>query len=135
MSKVLESLKQMERDATQRPWVVLPCASDAYKVDGIVAPETSSELRRMAVETGAMLPEVVTIVNTSSGFHPPKLEDATFIAFARNMMPSLLRVVDAAEKFVREDAASIQELRSALFAFGVAYSYAEDAVPHKGKLL
>lgn len=85
---LLEHLTELEQKATPGPWKV---RVKGNRVWGIVVPASLQE------------PLDVVIVETDSGYYPPRMPEARFIAVARNAMPDLLALARAAGEVVRAE--------------------------------
>lgn len=95
----LKAIRARADAATPGPWEALPDnghRTDKTRCHGIVGPKPEKPAEDWEKW------ERVNIVITDSGYYPPRMPDAVFIAAARQDVPALCDRVEALEREYRE---------------------------------
>jgi hypothetical protein len=85
----LEAIRKRAEAATAGPWVAVP--EDDDRCDGIYSEAPVADDDESRFKNGDRL----AIVITDSGYYPPMMPDAEFIAAARQDIPALLSALEA----------------------------------------
>jgi len=91
----IQQAQKLSEGATAGPWEALPEGHPRdRRCDGIYGPPVA--------EYKGAEPERARIVETDSGYYPPKMPDALFIAASRTLVPRLARQLEEAVKALEE---------------------------------